>query len=124
MPHECGPSLREMETMERGSAPRQMEWAPSRWDRREPIRSSHFQGAFQTGGPATNKHYTNTLRGGSLAFHDTSDKFVTTNDAFFNANASFMPAPPRPRVDPNFRFVNNDPRQGMAVWQKSENYRR
>ena len=39
------------------------------------------------GGPPTNKHYTNSLRGGSLAFHDTSDKFVTSNDAFFGGNA-------------------------------------
>ena len=92
-----------------------------RHTRRE--RSSHF-GAAQMGGPATNKHYCNGLRGGSSAFHDTSDKFVTSNEAFFGPNARFMPEPPPPRRDPNFRYVNGDSRQGVARWQKSENYRR
>ena len=89
------------------------------YDRRG-VRTS--PGAFRAAAPRPISA-TNSLRGGSLAFHDTSDKFVTTNDAFFSANASFVPSPPAPRTDPNFRFVNGDRRQGRAVWQKSENYR-
>ena len=100
-----------------GDRPRDGAWQPPA--SRQGLRTSHF-GAFQSGGPATNKHYTNSLRGASLAFHDTSDKFVTTNDAFFGANARFMPSPPPPRVDPNFRYVDGDRRRGVAQWQRSE----
>ena len=51
-------------------------WGPAA--ARDGVRTSHSE-AFQSGGRATNKHFVNSLRGGSLAFHDTSDKFVTSN---------------------------------------------
>lgn len=51
-------------------------WGPAA--ARDGVRTSHSE-AFQSGGRATNKHFVHSLRGGSLAFHDTSDKFVTSN---------------------------------------------
>jgi hypothetical protein len=51
-------------------------WGPAA--ARDGVRTSHSE-AVQSGGRATNKHFVHSLRGGSLAFHDTSDKFVTSN---------------------------------------------
>ena len=51
-------------------------WGPAA--ARDGVRTSHSE-AVQSGGRATNKHFVNSLRGGSLAFYDTSDKFVTSN---------------------------------------------
>jgi hypothetical protein len=98
--------------------------------------TSHSE-AFQSGGRATNKHFVNFLRGGSFAFHDTSDKFVTSNDAFYGGNALIAPSPlhgpphgpsalswaphglphgpPPPRSDPNFRLVNGDRELGREL---------
>ena len=112
-------------------------WGPAA--ARDGVRTSHSE-AFQSGGRATNKHFVNSLRGGSLAFHDTSDKFVTSNDAFYGGNARFAPSPPHgphhgphhgappPRSDPNFRLVNSDREPGrelpVAMTWGAETYRR
>lgn len=43
------------------------------------LKTSHFTGL---GGPATNKHFTNSFRGGNRDFH-MGDKFMTSNEAFY-----------------------------------------
>ena len=91
------------------------------------VRTSH-SGAFQSGGPATNKHSSNSLRSGSLLFNGTIDKFVTSNDAFYGGNARIGPSPPPPRSDPNFRLVNGDREPGrelpVAMTWGADTYRR
>ena len=91
------------------------------------VRTSH-SGAFQSGGPATNKHFSNSLRSGSLLFNGTIDKFVTSNDAFYGGNARIGPSPSPPRSDPNFRLVNGDREPGrelpVAMTWGADTYRR
>ena len=91
------------------------------------VRTSH-SGAFQSGGPATNKHFSNSLCSGSLVFNGTIDKFVTSNDAFYGGNARIGPSPPPPRSDPNFRLVNGDREPGrelpVAMTWGADTYRR
>jgi hypothetical protein len=94
VPSTCGESYGRLARHRLDHGPRAPSWAPPEpkfaggdgfgdgcWGpaaARDGVRTSHSE-AFQSGGRATNKHFVNSLRGGSLAFHDTSDKFVTSN---------------------------------------------
>jgi len=78
-------------------------------------KTSHYT---KMGAPKTNSHFKNTLSGANAKFHE-ADEWTTSNGAFFGDSASYKLPSRRVRKNPNFQYVNGDPRLGLSIGEQS-----
>mmetsp|Transcript_57409 Transcript_57409/g.168089 ORF Transcript_57409/g.168089 Transcript_57409/m.168089 type:complete len:294 (+) Transcript_57409:65-946(+) len=77
--------------------------------------TSHYT---KLGAPKSNSHYKNTLPGANVDFHD-ADRYQTSNSVFYGKAQDYKVPSTPVRRDPNFQYVNGDPRQGLATWHRA-----